>query len=57
METYLLVLFLAGAQIEHPDPLPSREACISAGKGEVAAFKKHHPHARGWFWCLKRYST
>ena len=57
MEAYLLILFLAGQKVDHPDMLPSKEACIEAGKSEVEDFKEYHPHARAWFWCLKRYKT
>lgn len=51
METFLLVLFLAGHTIEPDTNYPSFDACREEGKIIVKAFKKEHPHASGWFWC------
>ena len=51
METYFLVLFLAGQTIEPVTVYQTKEECIVEGKAIVESFKKQHKHSPGWFWC------
>ena len=53
MEVFLLVLFIAGQKIEAPGTFETKTGCIAAGKMEMATFKRHHPHSRSWFWCVR----